>query len=454
MKRTGLLLENVASNSGGLAQFAGLEDDSLERDGGLYIRHAPLRAEVGREARESFEVFGFGQLFPARRVWRTEIPLTRHELFEHVEECRAEWRRALVDHEESANSLFRRIKKYPFQEEWDFGTRPKLLRACGGWLAVAGERLFYFIFENTDDPTLREMGQRLRAASAAGGVVLTITSESFFVPWGMLYTHTRPGGLAHDGSNFDPKGFWGYQHVIEHNTDEVVLETGIRPERAGPLPASMNFDETIDARLGVGCVKKQQELFERLERLNLIARTERRRRDELRLALEGGNFQDRILYFYCHGEGASGTDGPSLMSANLRLSDGEPITGNDIAYWLRARRELPSHPLVFINACQGGQMTTLFYQTIAAQFLRQKAVGLVGCQIDIPAPFAAEFARRLLSEFIDSRSPAPEKVRLGPLLNRLTRELMDVHHNPLGLVYSLYRGADCYIDRTARAPRA
>lgn len=453
MKRTRLFLENVASNSAGLTQVAGLEEDNLERDAALYIRLNPPRVDAGGESRETFEVFACGPLFPPQKRWITDIPLTRDELFGHVEECRAEWQKSLVDYSEAANGWFKKIEKFPFQEGWDFGGRPELLRACGRKLALAGERLFYFIFEYGGDRVLTDIGRRLRAA-ARGGMVLTVTSDSFFVPWGMLYTHPGPGNLAPDGSNFVPDGFWGYRHIIEHNTVDVELETGIRPERAGPLPASMNFDEKIDALLGVGYVKEQQELFERLERLKLIAWTERRQRDELRLALEGGDFHDRILYFYCHGEGASGTDGPSLDNANIRLTDGEPITGNDIAFWLRARREIPTHPLVFINACQGGQMTTLFYQTIAAQFLRQKAIGLIGCQIDVPAPFAAEYARRLLPEFINSPRPAPEKVRLGPLLNELTRKFIDVHHNPLGLVYSLYRGADCYIDRAARGAGA
>jgi hypothetical protein len=450
MKRTPLILEHVASNSAGLTQISGLEEENLERDGALYIRLNPPRTN----ARESFEVIAYGPLFPPPRTWVTNIPLSRDELFGHVEECRAEWQKALVDYAESAKGLFKVSEKFPFQEAWDFGVRPELLRACGGRLASAGERLFYFIFENSDDAVLGEIGRRLRAATARERKVLTVTSDSFFVPWGMLYTHPEPGGLASHGSDFKPEGFWGYRHVIEHNTLDIQLETSIRPDGDGPLPASINFDEKIDAQLGVTCVTEQQELFERLAGLNLIERTERRRRDELRRALEGGNFRDRILYFYCHGEGASGTDGPSLENANLRLTDGEPITGSDIAFWLRTWRELTSHPLVFINACQGGQMTTLFYQTIAAQFLQQKAVGLVGCQIDIPAPFAAEYARRLLSEFINSRRPAPEKVRLGPLLNELTREFFDVHHNPLGLVYSLYRGADCYVDRAARGPAA
>lgn len=454
MTRTPLVLEHVASNSGGLSHVGGVDDDNLVRGGALYIRLKPAQLNAGKEAHEMFEVFAYGPLFPPPKRWVTDVPLSHEKLFAHVEECRGEWQKALVDYAEVKKGLFKKAKTFPFQEGWDFQGRPELLRKCGGRLAKAGERLFFFIFEDNDDPVLREIGRRLRKATVEGGMVFTITSDSFFVPWGMLYTHPESGkGLSSDGSNFMKEGFWGYRHIIEHNTIDIELETGIKPDYDGLIAASMNFDENIDTQLGVSCVIEQQELFERLKRLKVISHTERRQKDELQRALEGEDFADRILYFYCHGEGASGTDGPSLKSANIRLTDRQPITGSDIAFWLRSRRELRTRPLVFINACQGGQMTTLFYQTIASEFLRQKAVGLVGCQIDIPAPFAAEYAKRLLSEFINSQRPMPEKVRLGPLLNELTKEFINVHHNPLGLVYSLYRGMDCYIDRKGMGPR-
>ena len=40
------------------------------------------------------------------------------------------------------------------------------------------------------------------------------------------------------------------------------------------------------------------------------------------------------------------------------------------------------------------------------------------------------------------------KRRLGPLLREVNREMWDKHNNPLGLIYSLYRGVNCFIDWT------
>ena len=35
---------------------------------------------------------------------------------------------------------------------------------------------------------------------------------------------------------------------------------------------------------------------------------------------------------------------------------------------------------------------------------------------------------------------------MGPLMREVNRAMWDTRNNPLGLVYSLYRGVDCFID--------
>jgi hypothetical protein len=61
----------------------------------------------------------------------------------------------------------------------------------------------------------------------------------------------------------------------------------------------------------------------------------------------------------------------------------------------------------------------------------------------MPVGFACEYARRFFSAFLTPAPPA--KVRVGELVRNLAREFLRDHHNPLGLVYSLYRGLDCYV---------
>ena len=97
-----------------------------------------------------------------------------------------------------------------------------------------------------------------------------------------------------------------------------------------------------------------------------------------------------------------------------------------------------------INACQGGQMTTLFYKSFAKQLLREGAVGLIGPQIDVPAVFASAYGELLLQQFLARSSESVR--RLGPLMQSVNQTMWDTHKNPLGLVYSLYHGVNCFID--------
>jgi hypothetical protein len=234
---------------------------------------------------------------------------------------------------------------------------------------------------------LDEIAAILRQSTIETEMVLTITSDFFFVPWGMLYTHpVLNEELASDGSNFKWEGFWGYRHVVEHNTKIIGLENIIFPDSSGLL-TSINIDENIDTQLQVDSIKVQRAFFDELHKLKAIRREERTKRDQLQKAFEQEDFSDRILYFYCHGVGADGVAGPNLDDASIQLTDRLAITGSDIALW-RKTRDFKSRPLVFINACQGGQMTTMFYETMSAKFLEHQAIGLIGSQIDIPAPFA------------------------------------------------------------------
>jgi hypothetical protein len=153
---------------------------------------------------------------------------------------------------------------------------------------------------------------------------------------------------------------------------------------------------------------------------------------------------ERILYFYCHGHGSSNGSTIELGASKLILTDEpiDPVTAQDFLVWAKDNL-LPTQPLIFINACQGGQMTTMFYQTLAFELLRQGAIGVAGAQIDIPAIFAAAYAKWVFERFFTKNNG---RVRLGPLLREANQEFWNQHNNPLGVVYSLYRGVNCFID--------
>jgi len=229
-----------------------------------------------------------------------------------------------------------------------------------------------------------------------------------------------------------------YIKLIKPTTNELSLDTALQK-----LRFSANVDEGIDTSLKVECVKPLVEFFQDHP---LLASTVRKTKDQLQTDLSDSNFNDRILFFCCHGRGSQVGGQTSVETPALKLSDPELIYATDLNFWRRRSNGiLPSHPLVFINACQGGQITNMFYRDVAAEFLKQQAVGLVGSQIDIPAIFAREYAKRFFQRLLNTQNTP---VRVGPLMRELTREFIDTYHNPLGLAYSLYRGADCFVDLT------
>jgi hypothetical protein len=443
--RTELNLKSVVSNSGELDQIPFDDGFTLPRDGGLKIREIQSAGPF-----DVFQITGLGDnTFPLPKIWQAEIKIKSGDIFRFTENCRAVWQKEVIEYKETKPWLkFGTKETTPFQEGWDFKGEKSRSDSIGAKLALAGQELFFQLFESTkDNPDLRRIVNRLRQKSAEQECVFTINSDSFFIPWSMIYLHPPGSKLNSKGTNFEWKNFWGYRHIIEHNPDNHDLGNVLRRDAANRLATSVNVDTNIDGKLKVKCLERQQAFFEKLKQQKIIDYRLRSTKDELQEAIEADDFSDQILYFYCHGEGSSGYGGKNLTPANIKLTDGEPIADTDLRFWLRSSLELKSHPLVFINACQGGQMTTMFYQTIAKQFLNNKAVGLIGSQIDIPAEFAAEYALRLFSEFLKVSNTSSNKVCLGPLVRQLARDFIDQHNNPLGLVYSLYRGIDCYADR-------
>jgi len=70
--------------------------------------------------------------------------------------------------------------------------------------------------------------------------------------------------------------------------------------------------------------------------------------------------------------------------------------------------------------------------------LKFGANSVIGPEIDLPAPFAANYVKELFSAFLKGG------VRLGDAMRDLTRACA-TRQNPLGLIFALYRGLDTKI---------
>jgi hypothetical protein len=74
---------------------------------------------------------------------------------------------------------------------------------------------------------------------------------------------------------------------------------------------------------------------------------------------------------------------------------------------------------------------------------------VLGTVTEIPAVFAGRFPQCFFDEFfqggIDQSGKALRSV--GHVMFELRRRFLDVHNNPLGLLYTVYYGADAYLEK-------
>jgi hypothetical protein len=366
------------------------------------------------------------------------INLNLSGLFDVVQACRTAWERALEDLMNTRPSPTGGEYAYrPYENAWDKPVDDGTFRKLAAKLAVAGDELFSSIFERNQGTTLDQIAANLREIARSGSRTLAVKTADFHIPWRMLYTHPT-GKLDADGGNFVPSGFWGYQHVVEQFPARYRVSDHVRA-RGGKLGFAAALHELIDTEFSVDCIKRHRDFIQ--SSTDRLAYDEWTKVAELTNGLSANPFERQVIYFLCHAEAAGTTAAPSLTPPTLQLVDGK-IDAVAVRKSI-AKRFQPSPPLIFINACRGGQLGTLVRQsfTFASEFLGQGAVCVVGPQIEVPAVFAGEFGNRFFTAFMQRTKPPPQA---GIVLRNLTQEMWK-HNNPFGLVYSLYAGADCHI---------
>jgi hypothetical protein len=432
-----LNFDHTISNSNTLTRVAGVHADNLIADVGLRI--------ISRSKLDKLNGFDFSLFGPAIKVPEGgKFGISNRsadEIFLAVEVCRKKWVDHVLRRTHSLHAGDEGQPKFelPFEKRWNFNSEPEVLTEVGPHLAKAGDDLFKLLFERNCNADLQDLSRTLRYALISKCEYIAITSSDFFLPWGMLYTHPVAGeDLELDGSNWKKEGFWGYRYIIQQSPERIDLETRISPT-AGEVPFSINFDTRLSQTLELPVIDQH---LESIRGFGEKSCTKRTTKTELQKDFTAGRSNlERIIYFYCHGRGSRDASGVNLDETYLRMTD-DTVSAFDFQLWAEEKK-LPTSPLIFINACQGGQMTTMFYKTLAAELLGQGAVGLVGAHIDLPAVFAIEYAQRVFTKLF---ARGQDRVRLGPLLREVNRSLWDDHRNPLGPVYSLYRGVDCFID--------
>jgi hypothetical protein len=299
-------------------------------------------------------------------------------------------------------------------------------------LAQTGRELFIQIFRPSgpEYESTQNVGAALRRLMSREGLSITIRSRDFFVPWNLLY-------LGAAGTS-DPAGFWGYQHVIEHDISRLVTSTS--PFATQPRVA-VHLDENIDRD------KRFQEFRANARVVGLLKDygIDPVPRNDLPAFQQGllAGADEHIFYFCCHARaGKAEATGPQLFLTNPPPPPPPaPITPINIDDWLDECQALPGRPLVFMNACEAAQSGSFLYKGFASTFLSHYASSVIGPELEMPAVFARDFALKFFEQFFRT---GPEN-SVGKILLRLRQEYMREHCNPLGLVYSLYRGGGLYL---------
>ncbi|MGY5283285.1 hypothetical protein [Nocardia gipuzkoensis] len=377
-----------------------------------------------------FTVQAWGSAFPPSGggSYRGFLRDENHEVDLAISGLRAVWQRKIVDYSEGFNI-------YPFSDKWDLSgpLDRERLNQVGLTLAREGSNLFDLIFDPKDEG-LREIREHLVCALRAGEQVITMESDELFAPWGMLYVPPEGTDLWLPDAEWSMDGFIGYRHLIEHNFSRVPWFDSRISIDTDRVVVGLNIDERVDNnRSKTPFVGPVVTFFS--DRTSVVVR---RSKPELAAALRNSDFGDHITYFGCHGRPA----GKRLELSTLVLEDDEVIASTDFRGWLSGRT-LPTKPMVFVSACEGGQMATLFYRSFGLHLLQSGARCLVGPQVDMPVSFAREYTERLFSQFLQ-----PDR-RLGDIVRDLTREFADTFRNPLGLIFSLYRGIDVHLSPTS-----
>ncbi|WP_127500877.1 CHAT domain-containing protein [Actinoplanes solisilvae] len=306
--------------------------------------------------------------------------------------------------------------------EWDAAMRD---------LARIGNDIFRAIFL-TGEPRLAAAGRRLVEILMSGPQVVSIHSDDVFVPWHMLYVPPDGGTMVADDCPWSFEGFLGYQHHLEHVFSDRPDSFRHRLDTTGGIRAGLNVDTAID-EMDPPVIEPLRALLSRqpTERIQPCWRADFAALDS---ALRDQDFNDQIMYFNCHGTvDPAGHDQPFIA-----LTDRREIYTSHFEEWLTGR-PLTHSPIVVVNACEGGQLSSMYLDSFGLALLNAEANCLIGPQIEIPASFAGKYAAEFFRELLRG-------VPVGDVVRGLARGFAEHHANPLGLTISQYRGLDTYFD--------
>lgn len=283
-------------------------------------------------------------------------------------------------------------------------------------MAERGHYAFRKIFR---DSSVREVIQEI--TNRRGKITLQIVSEDFFLPWELLYPIPPDEQLSYEH-------FWGMRFVIariipRQRRPEAFVSPTIRISSCPylglladmSLPAVATKEAPFFKRLqSEGKIKLEQ-----LQELNAD-----RKLSELKKLKSFWKKSFHLVHFAGHAFYVDDTPSQSYMVISTEF----PITLQDLEVY---DLEIKGKPLFVMNACETGNINPLFTAQFVTTFLNRGARGVVATEWVIPDSFAADFAEQLYGHLLAGE-------QLGDSLLAARRYFLLTHHNPLGLLYSMY----------------
>ena len=380
-------LEQVEDRAVSLTSLAVAGEIARPRALNIYITDEPAKGLILRVVPHP----DFEREFPQRREVR--LPATISSLSGIVTSCLKEWNQHIVNFHVPGLG-------FPFQRRSSRPLNPPLMtdalyNSKVRKLAEAGRKLFQQIFRpsGAGDDDLRAIGSAIEQLATIPDLRITVTSDCFYAPWTLMY-------LRNDFRKPCAEGFWGYQHVIEHDSAKEVLEP--RPFEPS-LAVALHFDIAIDKEFEKYSANATVQRL--LGSYETVALRERHTKEAFTSALESGS-AEQVLYFCCHARAEGDLrlkfDDPRIELTDVRSQqeieqklEREYIEPNDIDLYLdNDLRWLQGRPVVFINACEGAKMNSIFYPGFAGKFLNHRASAVLGPHVETPVVFARDFAQR------------------------------------------------------------
>ncbi len=274
----------------------------------------------------------------------------------------------------------------------------------------------------------RSVGRWLRESLAEDFTTLQVVSRGFPVPWALMYLTER-----FQDDKLDWHDFIGMRHVVEQiPLREISAMPPATTIASTPdLTVRVLFNEGIEAQMPSRPISAQRAYWSHRG----VALGEGTLVNDLVKSALVPAATDKVLYLYCHAV-ASNTDSDDSY---LVLSNDERVSLGQLAVYAPIEDQLPTHPLVIINACESGDLSPTFYDGFVPYFLAKGARGVIGTECKTPGRFASEWAIAFFDRFFAGE-------RLGDAVLGLRQDFLEKHGNPLGLLYGVHCDTDTRVD--------